>query len=136
MQCATGRPWILAFMLPLNALHYPNAVAATRPMAMALPDGSAPPPTSSRTVQQYTVPHFKYCSGTWQRAQGVNLSSKFSRSQSDCSFMGRACIPEVPSSHGGASLDRVRHCKTVPGGPVSMPRRVRARVDARDTLDP
>lgn len=85
--CETMSPSIHVDVSLTNTSHPNTAADRVHPlMAAALLDGSAPP---SRTMH---LQRCKNCSGTtrgtWERAQGVNLASRFPRSQSNWASTG------------------------------------------------
>ena len=129
MQCSAGKPWVLAFMwMPLDMHH----TSQNRCTPSTTPHGNDTPLMAAAPQQDNAPTHYKNCSGmAWgaqQKARGVDLANKFTRSQSNWASVGRG---ETLDPWKQDPMDPVQtaRCQTpqdTPRGLMTMPRQVRA----------
>lgn len=84
---AAGKPWDLAFTpMPMNMNHPPKHCCRPGTTSHSSWAGSAP--LARQCFLQRCKKYSAIARGTWQRAQGINLASKFLRSRSNWASVG------------------------------------------------
>ena len=99
MQCSAGKPWVLRFMwMPLDMHH----TSQNRCTPSTTPHGNDTPLMAAAPQQDNAPTHYKNCSGmAWgaqQKARGVDLANKFTRSQSNWASVGRGETSPIPGN--------------------------------------
>lgn len=99
MQCSAGKPCILAFMkIFFDTYHTPKQCCRWS-ISPCVNGSSRWQWSQSRTTQPVTLQNSSgMAQGTWHRAQGIKLVSKFPRSQFDWTSMGQAITSLIHSS--------------------------------------